>query len=40
MSTLHPRDRRPIRVHLDVSALPTNHGERVQLRWIISPESR
>ena len=40
MSTLQPRDRRPIRVHLDVSALPTATGERVQLRWIISPESR
>lgn len=40
MSTLQPRDRRPIRVHLDVSALPKNPGEHVQLRWIISPESR
>jgi len=40
MSTLQPRDRRPIRVHLDVSALPSNPGEHVQLRWIISPESR
>jgi DNA-binding response OmpR family regulator len=40
MSTLQPRDRRPMRVHLDVSALPKDPGERVQLRWIISPESR
>jgi hypothetical protein len=40
MSTLQPRDRRPIRVHLDVSALPHNPGERVRLHWIISPESR
>ncbi len=40
MSTLQPRDRRPMRVHLDVSALPGNAGERVQLRWILSPESR
>jgi DNA-binding response OmpR family regulator len=40
MSTIQPRDRRPIRVHLDVSALPSVAGERVQLRWIISPESR
>jgi PAS domain-containing protein len=40
MSTLQPRDRRPIRVHLDVSAMPREAGERVQLRWILSPESR
>ena len=40
VSTLQPRDRRPMRVHLDVSALPRAGGERVQLRWIISPESR
>jgi DNA-binding response OmpR family regulator len=40
MSTLQPRDRRPIRVHLDVSALPRDGGERERLRWIISPESR
>lgn len=40
MSTLQPRDRRPIRVHLDVAALPQSAGERVQLRWILSPESR
>jgi DNA-binding response OmpR family regulator len=40
MSTLQPRDHRPIRVHLDVSALPQNPGERVRLHWIISPESR
>jgi CheY-like chemotaxis protein len=40
MSTLQPRDRRPLRVHLDVSAVPKQPGERVQLRWILSPESR
>jgi DNA-binding response OmpR family regulator len=40
MSTLQPRDRRPVRVHLDVSAITQQPGERVQLRWIISPESR
>jgi hypothetical protein len=40
MSTLQPRDRRPIRVHLDVTALPQSAGERVRLRWILSPESR
>lgn len=40
MTMLQPRDRRPIRVHLDVSALPKNPGEHLQLRWIISPESR
>src|SRR5439155_947140 len=40
MSTLQPRDRRPIRVHLDVTAMPRDAGERVQLRWILSPESR
>jgi CheY-like chemotaxis protein len=40
MGTLQPRDRRPVRVHLDVSPLPNQPGERVQLRWVISPESR
>lgn len=40
MSTLQPRDRRPMRVHLDVSAAANEPGERVRLRWIISPESR
>lgn len=38
--TLQPRDRRPVRVHLDVSPLPPKPGEPVQLRWVISPESR
>lgn len=40
MSTLQPRDRKPIRVHLDVSAVPGKPGERVLLRWLISPETR
>jgi DNA-binding response OmpR family regulator len=39
-STLQPRDRKPIRVHIDVSAVPGKPGERVLLRWLISPESR
>jgi hypothetical protein len=29
-----------MRVHLDVSAVVAQPGERVKLRWIISPESR
>jgi hypothetical protein len=40
MGTLQPRDRRPLRVHLDVSPQPYEPGDRVQLRWVISPESR
>lgn len=40
MDTLQPRDRRPVRVHLDVSPLPHKPDEAVQLRWVISPESR
>jgi len=40
VGTLQPRDRRALRVHLDVSPQPHHHGERVQLRWVISPESR
>jgi DNA-binding response OmpR family regulator len=38
--TLQPRDRKPMRVHLDVSAVPASLGERVSLRWLISPETR
>jgi DNA-binding response OmpR family regulator len=37
---LQPRDRKPMRVHIDVSPLSTATGERVSLRWIISPETR
>jgi CheY-like chemotaxis protein len=40
MGTLQPRDRKALRVHLDVSPLPCEPGECVQLRWVISPESR
>jgi hypothetical protein len=36
-ATLQPRDRKPMHVHLDVSAIPTARGERVYLRWLISP---
>ena len=38
--TLQPRDRKPMYVHLDVSAIPSASGERVRLRWLISPETR
>lgn len=40
MGTLQPRDRKPVRVHLDVSAIPRAPGERIDLKWIISPETR
>jgi CheY-like chemotaxis protein len=40
VGTLQPRDRKPMRVHLDVSAVPAGLGERVSLRWILSPETR
>lgn len=40
VSTLQPRDRRSVRVHIDVAALPHGPGDRVQLRWVLSPESR
>jgi DNA-binding response OmpR family regulator len=40
MGTLQPRDRKPMHVHLDVSAIPSAPGERVRLRWLISPETR
>jgi DNA-binding response OmpR family regulator len=40
VNTLNPRDRRPLRVHIDLSALPPVPGEHLQLRWIVSPEVR
>jgi hypothetical protein len=40
MNTLSPRDRRPVRVHIDLSVLPARPGEQVQLRWLVSPHSR
>jgi hypothetical protein len=39
VNTLNPRDRRPLRVHIDLSALPAVPGEHLQLRWIVSPEA-
>jgi CheY-like chemotaxis protein len=39
-TVLRPRDRRPVHVRIDVSALPGIPGDRIRLRWIISPESR
>jgi PAS domain S-box-containing protein len=30
---LQPRDRRPLRVHLDVGAMPSEEGIGVKLRW-------
>jgi CheY-like chemotaxis protein len=40
MGTLQPRDRKPMRVHIDVSLVPGHPGDRVSLRWLISPETR
>jgi CheY-like chemotaxis protein len=34
---LQPRDRRSRMVRVDISAVPTAPGERVQLRWILAP---
>lgn len=36
--TLQPRDRRPVRVHFDVSALPPGSGSGTQLRWDLERE--
>jgi PAS domain S-box-containing protein len=36
---LQPRDRRPVRVHVDMAALPHAPGERVRLRWSIERDS-
>jgi CheY-like chemotaxis protein len=36
--TLQPRDRRPVRVNFDVSALPSGSGTRTQLRWDLERE--
>lgn len=36
--TLQPRDRRPVRVNFDVSALPSGIGTRTQLRWDLERE--
>lgn len=39
-TVLRPRDRRPVRVRIDVAALPHEPGDRIELRWLISPETR
>jgi len=39
-TVLRPRDRRPVRVRIDVSRVPHDPGDRVELRWVISPETR
>jgi len=36
--TIQPRDRRPLRVHLDVSALPSATGIGTKLRWDLERE--
>jgi hypothetical protein len=36
-SVLQPRDRRPVPVRIDVSALAHARGDRVELRWVLSP---
>lgn len=36
--TLQPRDRRPVRVHVDVSAMPSATGIGTQLRWDLERE--
>jgi CheY-like chemotaxis protein len=35
VSTLQPRDRRPRRVHIEVSVLPCAPGDRARLHWIL-----
>ena len=35
---LQPRDRKPVRVHVEVVRLPGKPGERIGLRWVISPD--
>lgn len=37
---LQPRDRRPVRVRIDVSALPQTPGDGVRLLWAIARDSR
>jgi CheY-like chemotaxis protein len=36
--TIQPRDRRPVRVHIDVSAMPAAPGEPVRVRWDLEHE--
>jgi CheY-like chemotaxis protein len=35
-ASIQPRDRRPVPVHVDVSALPHAHGEGVRILWAFS----
>lgn len=37
-TTLHPRDRKPRRVQIDVALLPSNGPSRARLRWLIELE--
>lgn len=39
VTTLHPRDRRPRRVRLDVALLPSPVHARARLRWLIEGEA-
>jgi CheY-like chemotaxis protein len=36
---LQPRDRRPVRVHVDMAALPQAPGDRVRLRWSLERDA-
>jgi len=40
LNTLRPRERRTVKVRLDVSWLPHDHGDRVQLHWVLSSAAR
>jgi CheY-like chemotaxis protein len=40
VTTVHPRDRRPRRVRIDVALIPGEPGERVRLRWTVEAEER
>jgi hypothetical protein len=40
LNTLRPRDRRAVRVRLDVSWSPPDQGDRVRLNWILSSRAR
>jgi hypothetical protein len=40
LHALKPRQRRPVRMRIDVSWLPDDHGDRVRLHWIVSAPAR
>jgi CheY-like chemotaxis protein len=40
MNTLEPHNSGPVRVHVDLSAQPPATGQRVQLHWVITPQTR